>query len=51
MTWMQRLKRVFAMDIETCPKRGVLPHLGQVSALGGMDAALRRRDFGRNLPR
>ena len=51
MTWMQRLKRVFAMDIETCPKRGVPPRLGQVSALGGMDAALRRRDFGRNLPR
>ncbi|HIE70192.1 MAG TPA: IS91 family transposase, partial [Planctomycetes bacterium] len=22
MTWMQRLKRVFAMDIETCPKCG-----------------------------
>ncbi len=22
MTWMQRLKRVFAIDIETCPKCG-----------------------------
>ena len=22
MTWMPRLKRVFAIDIETCPKRG-----------------------------
>ena len=22
MTWMQRLKRVFSIDIETCPKCG-----------------------------
>ena len=22
MTWMQRLKRVFAIDIETCPECG-----------------------------
>ena len=22
MTWMQRLRRVFAIDIETCPERG-----------------------------
>ena len=22
MTWMQRLKRLFAIDIETCPKCG-----------------------------
>ena len=51
MTWMQRLKRVFAMDIETCPKRGVPPRLGQVSALGGMDAALRLAGLCRNLPR
>ena len=25
--WMQRLKRVFSIDIETCPKCGGTPHV------------------------
>jgi hypothetical protein len=28
MSWMQRLKRVFAIDIETCPERRLRLHGG-----------------------
>jgi hypothetical protein len=28
MSWMQRLKRVFAIDIETCPERRLSGHGG-----------------------
>jgi hypothetical protein len=51
LTWAQRLKRVFAIDIEVCRRcGGKLRVIAGISGSVSMAASICRQRFGCNLP-